>query len=151
MIFPHAERFSPGESWVKEVADKINMDIASLSTVNLPRHPSQLYEAFAEGILLWALLWFVLRGRKRFEGAVTGWYLIGYGAFRFIIEYFREPDAGLDFPILLGKPSPNYVLASLFNFTAGQIFCFLMITSGIILLFLFRLLDGRRKSTGLLS
>ncbi len=149
MIFPHAERFSPDEAWVVTLADRIGMDISSLSAVNLPRHPSQLYEAFAEGILLWALLWFVLRGRKRFEGAVTGWYLIGYGFFRFLIEYFREPDAGLDFPILLGKPSPNYVLASLFNFTTGQIFCFLMILSGISLLFLFRYLDRRRTSTGL--
>ena len=151
MIFPHARRFSPEESWVVEAAEKIGMDISALSTVNLPRHPSQLYEAFAEGILLWALLWFVLRGRKGFEGAVTGWYLIGYGSFRFLIEYFREPDAGLDFPILLGEPTANYAPASLFNFTTGQIFCFLMILSGIGLLFLFRHMDGRRKSTGLLA
>ena len=149
IVFPHARRFSPDESWVIDMAGKIGMDISSLTAVNLPRHPSQLYEAFAEGILLWALLWFVLRNRKHFEGAVTGWYLIGYGFFRFIIEYFREPDEGLDFPILLGDPSPNYVLSSLFNFTTGQIFCFLMILSGVILLVLFRWLEGRRQSKGL--
>ena len=150
IIFPHAERFSADKQWVKDVAAKIGMDISSMSSVNLPRHPSQLYEAFAEGIVLWLILWFIVRKRKKFEGAVTAWYLIGYGTFRFIIEYFREPDEGLDFPILLGDPSPNYIFSSLFNFTTGQIFCFAMILSGILCLFFFRWKSGRRKGLGLI-
>jgi len=150
IVFPYAERFSPAEGWVKEMAAKIGMDISGMSSVNLPRHPSQLYEAFAEGILLWLILWFVVRKRKKIEGAVTSWYLAGYGFFRFIIEYFREPDAGLDFPLLWGNPSPNYIFSSLFNFTTGQIFCFLMMLAGGLCYFLFRWMDHKRTGTGLL-
>ncbi len=57
----------------------------------LPRHPSQLYEAFLEGVvLLFILNWFIQKPRP--AGAVSGLFLIGYGTFRFIVEYFREID-----------------------------------------------------------
>ena len=127
IVFPYAERFSTKESWVVEIADKINMNINGIGMVNLPRHPSQLYEAFSEGILLWLILWFIVRKFNKFDGLLSGSYLIGYGIFRFIIEYFREPDKGLDFPLQWGNDSPNYLMNSLFNFTTGQILCFLMI------------------------
>ncbi|MDC7241258.1 MAG: prolipoprotein diacylglyceryl transferase [Spirochaetales bacterium] len=151
IVFPHAGRFSSSLDWVKETAAEIGMDISSMAMVNLPRHPSQLYEAFSEGILLWLFLWFIIRRYKKYEGQVTGWYLIGYGAARFIIEYFREPDEGLDFPILLGDPSPNYLFSSLLNITTGQIFCFLMILSGVLCLLFFRWKDRSRKGEGLLK
>ncbi len=62
----------------------------------LPRHPSQLYEALLEGVVLFVLLWwFSARPRPRY--AVSGLFLIGYGAFRFLVEFFREPDAHLGF------------------------------------------------------
>ncbi|ANO32170.1 prolipoprotein diacylglyceryl transferase [Vibrio breoganii] len=60
----------------------------------LPRHPSQLYEAILEGIVLFFILNFFIR-KPRPAGAVSGLFLIGYGSFRFIVEYFREPDAHL--------------------------------------------------------
>ena len=60
----------------------------------LPRHPSQLYQAGGEGLLLFALLWWY-SARQRPRCAVSGMFLIGYGAFRFLAEYFREPDAGI--------------------------------------------------------
>ncbi|MDW7550096.1 prolipoprotein diacylglyceryl transferase [Pseudoalteromonas peptidolytica] len=57
-----------------------------------PRHPSQLYEAFFEGVVLFIMLvWF--RKKPRPAGSVAGLFLAGYGVFRFAIEYFREPDA----------------------------------------------------------
>src|SRR5450755_2464229 len=56
-----------------------------------PRHPSQLYELGLEGLLLFALLWVYAR-RRRPMGAMSGLFLIGYGSFRFIVEYAREPD-----------------------------------------------------------
>ena len=56
-----------------------------------PRHPSQLYELGLEGLLLFTLLWFYAR-RRRPLGAVSGLFLIGYGSFRFIVEFAREPD-----------------------------------------------------------
>lgn len=61
---------------------------------NLPRHPSQLYQAGLEGLCLFVLLW-LFTHKNRPAGAVSGLFLIGYGAFRFIAEYFREPDAGI--------------------------------------------------------
>ncbi|OBT06637.1 prolipoprotein diacylglyceryl transferase [Vibrio sp. UCD-FRSSP16_10] len=60
----------------------------------LPRHPSQLYEAFLEGIVLFLILNFFIR-KPRPAGAVSGLFLMGYGSFRFIVEYFREPDSQL--------------------------------------------------------
>lgn len=59
---------------------------------NLPRHPSQLYEFALEGVLLFVILW-LYSAKPRPTGAVSGLFLLGYGCFRFIVEYFREPDA----------------------------------------------------------
>jgi phosphatidylglycerol:prolipoprotein diacylglycerol transferase len=60
----------------------------------LPRHPSQLYEVLGEGLALFIILWFYAR-KERPVGAVSAVFLMGYGAFRFIAEYFREPDTGI--------------------------------------------------------
>jgi len=62
----------------------------------LARHPSQLYQALLEGLLLFLLLWFYSR-KARPRMAVSGWFLIGYGVFRCIAEFYREPDAHLGF------------------------------------------------------
>jgi phosphatidylglycerol:prolipoprotein diacylglycerol transferase len=60
----------------------------------LPRHPSQLYEFALEGVALFVLLW-VFSMKPRPRGAVSGLFLIGYGVFRFAVEYTREPDSFL--------------------------------------------------------
>ncbi len=59
-----------------------------------PRHPSQLYHVALEGLALFALLW-LLTTKPRPTGFASGAFLIGYGAFRFITEFFREPDHGI--------------------------------------------------------
>ena len=59
-----------------------------------PRHPSQLYHVGLEGIALFVILWLYTRQKKP-QGAASGVFLIGYGTFRFITEFFREPDAGI--------------------------------------------------------
>jgi phosphatidylglycerol:prolipoprotein diacylglycerol transferase len=56
-----------------------------------PRHPSQLYQFALEGVALFVILW-LYSSRPRPTGAVSGAFLVGYGAFRFVAEYFREPD-----------------------------------------------------------
>lgn len=89
----------------------------------LPRHPSQLYEAALEGIVLFFLLW-CLRAQPWRSGQ-TAWphgsllalFLSGYGCCRFIVEFFREPDTQLGFVVL--------------NITMGQILCVLMILAGV--------------------
>jgi len=67
---------------------------------NLPRHPSQLYQFALEGVLLFVILWLVAR-RPRPTGAVSALFLIGYGVFRFVAEFAREPDVFLG-PLALG-------------------------------------------------
>jgi phosphatidylglycerol:prolipoprotein diacylglycerol transferase len=77
MIFPNAQPFSTRLAWVKDFALKAGIRLEG-SAVNLPRHPSQLYEALFEGVVLWAILW-LLRNRKPFRGFITGVYFLGMG------------------------------------------------------------------------
>lgn len=62
------------------------------------RHPSPLYQAFADGLVLFVVVWFVSR-RPRRLGLVSGVFLIGYGVLRFITEFFREPDSHMHFEL----------------------------------------------------
>ncbi|NTU71970.1 MAG: prolipoprotein diacylglyceryl transferase [Coriobacteriia bacterium] len=60
---------------------------------NLPRHPSQLYEAALEGVVIFAvMMWFATRRPAPFRGVMLGWLLVMYGVFRAFVELFREPD-----------------------------------------------------------
>jgi phosphatidylglycerol---prolipoprotein diacylglyceryl transferase len=136
MIFPRAERFSLSLDWVASLSRELGIRAETL--VNLPRHPTQLYEAAGEGLLLWLFLWFVIRVKKRYDGFIMGWYLIGYGAVRFLIEYFRQPDANLGFILRLGGEQPIYRTGSLLNFTMGQFLCALMIVLGLVVLLIRR-------------
>jgi phosphatidylglycerol:prolipoprotein diacylglycerol transferase len=76
--------------------------------LQVPRHPSQLYELGLEGIVAFALLWIYFRTRPP-VGSVFGLWLASYGAFRFFIEFFRNPDAHLGF--VLGPLSMGQVLS----------------------------------------
>ncbi|ELA09161.1 prolipoprotein diacylglyceryl transferase [Moraxella macacae 0408225] len=75
----------------------------------LPRHPSQLYQAFSEGVVLFVLIWwFASRPRPRM--AATGLFVLGYGVVRFITEFFRQPDADQGF-IVLGWVTKGQLLS----------------------------------------
>ena len=136
MVFPGAERFSAREAWVQEYAARTGVPVASMNDlVNLPRHPSQLYEALFEGLLLWLVLWLLVRRRKAFPGFAVGCYAIGYGLVRFVIEYFREPDAGMGYVLALGDPAaPTYLYSGPWNFSMGQVLCLLMVAGGVLFL-----------------
>ncbi len=84
-----------------------------------PRHPSQLYEAFAEGPLLFAVLWWFSR-QPRARGAISGLFLLCYGSFRFVIEFAREPD--------------NFLGLLQWGLSMGQWLCLPMVVLGVILL-----------------
>lgn len=99
-----------------------------LDSTNQLRHPSQLYEAFFEGLLLFVILW-NLRKKKCFDGFIISMYFIGYGIVRFFIEFVREPDAQLG--LILGY------------FTMGQILCLCMILSGFIIMLIRKLCYNR--------
>ena len=83
---------------------------------NIPRHPSQLYEALLEGVVLFAILW-PLRNRPWPPGRKTALFLIGYSVCRVIAEFFREPDAQLGF-IFAGWITMGQLLSLCFM-TAG--------------------------------
>jgi phosphatidylglycerol:prolipoprotein diacylglycerol transferase len=145
MIFPNARGVPTTESWAIEIAEKTGIDITGLAFVNLPRHPSQLYEMIFEGIVLWAIIWF-FRSRKPFKGFLIGLYFLGYGFFRFIIEYFRAPDSHLGYRIEWGKTTlPTEIAYShpLLSFSTGQILCFIMILFGVVWLVTASKLPGR--------
>jgi len=88
-----------------------------------PRHPSQLYEFFLEGVLLFGVVW-ALKDRHMGKGVLSSVFLIFYGIFRFFAEFFREPDAQLGF--IFGP------------FTMGQLLSSGMVLLGILLFFLRR-------------
>jgi len=131
MVFPHAAPLPASEAWVREVAEKTGVAVTG-AFVNLPRHPSQLYEMIFEGIILWAIIWF-FRNRKPFKGFLVGLYFLGYGLFRFFIEYFREPDEDLGYRIEFIKTNlPAAYAHPPLSFTTGQILCFAMIAFGVV-------------------
>lgn len=72
------------------------------------RHPSQLYEAFLEGLLLFTVLWLITRCLPP-SGTVFGAFLMGYGICRIVVEFFREPDAQIGF--LVGTISMGQMLS----------------------------------------
>ncbi|MBW2093355.1 MAG: prolipoprotein diacylglyceryl transferase [Deltaproteobacteria bacterium] len=90
---------------------------------NLPRHPSQLYEAFFEGLVLFSILLWLSR-KQRPPGFLMASFLTGYGVFRFFLEFFRDPD-----------PQMRFVMGP---FTMGQVLCSIMVAAGILLFWLCR-------------
>ena len=142
---PSQHLFPASEPWVQEMATKVGLDISGLRMVNLPRHPSQLYEAFFEGIVLWAILWFGCRKRKAFAGQMLAVYVMGYGFFRFLIEYVRQPDLGMEFPIQLVELTNPAIQFSPFNLTTGQILNFIMILIGVSVYLFYKSRAGRLR------
>lgn len=86
--------FINGELWGRVANDDFPLAMVFPHVDALPRHPSQLYQAAGEGLLLFALLWwFSAKQRPRMQ--VSALFLIGCGVARWIVEYFREPDHGI--------------------------------------------------------
>jgi phosphatidylglycerol:prolipoprotein diacylglycerol transferase len=108
--------FINGELWGRPT--DLSWGMVFRGAGSLPRHPSQLYQFALEGVLLFVLLWWYA-SKPRARGAVSAMFLIGYGAFRFIAEFAREPD---DFLGLLAL-----------NLSMGQWLSLPMIAAGILL------------------
>lgn len=84
--------FVNGELWGR--ATNLPWGMVFPQVDQLPRHPSQLYEFGLEGVALFLILWLYSR-KPRPTGAVSGLFLIGYGSFRFLVEFTRQPDSFL--------------------------------------------------------
>ena len=115
--FGRLGNFINGELWGRVTTSPIGMHFPLSPDPHLLRHPSQLYEAFGEGIVLFLALW-LLRNRLKTPGVLFALYLTGYGLIRFIIEFFRQPDAHLGFVF--------------FAFSMGQLLCLTMMAAGIL-------------------
>jgi phosphatidylglycerol---prolipoprotein diacylglyceryl transferase len=115
-FFGRMGNFLNGELYGRITQQKWGMDFGD----GFLRHPSQLYEAFLEGIILFIILWLVRNKSFKRRGMISGLYLLSYGGFRFCIEFFREADIqlGLFF---------NYL-------TMGQILSTIMISGGFYLI-----------------
>lgn len=112
--FGRLGNFTNGELWGRVTTMPWGMYFPLDSTQSL-RHPSQLYEAFFEGIVLFLLLW-IMRKKTVVDGYLLGLYIFGYGFVRFNIEFFREPD------FMVGPMS------------IGQLLCALMMAVGFIII-----------------
>ncbi len=119
-FFGRIGNFINGELYGRVTDSWIGMYFPHAKDVLL-RHPSQLYEAFFEGIFLFLILW-VLRKKSPFYGFLSGLFIFGYGFVRFFIEYFRQPDAHLGFVFM--------------NFSMGQILCFAMMLAACLVWYL---------------
>jgi phosphatidylglycerol:prolipoprotein diacylglycerol transferase len=114
LFFGRIGNFINAELWGRPTDLPWGMPFPGAS--NVPRHPSQLYEAGLEGLALFAILWWY-SSKPRPAGAVGGLFLLGYGVFRFLVEFAREPDAHLGF-------------VALHWMSMGQILCLPMIALG---------------------
>ena len=101
LFFGRLANFANGELWGAPTsvpwAVRFPEVVGGLSVLGPPRHPSQLYEAGLEGLVLGAILWFLFwRTQARYQpGKLVGAFIFFYGIFRFGLEYIREPDAQL--------------------------------------------------------
>ena len=86
--------FINGELWGRVADPSLPWGMVFRGAGELPRHPSQVYQFLLEGLLLFVLLWWY-GSKQRQRGQVAALFLGGYGVFRFIAEFFREPDAHL--------------------------------------------------------
>ena len=95
LFFGRLANFVNGELWGK--ATDVSWAIVFPTGGPVPRHPSQLYEAALEGVVLFLVLWFAFwKPKARYApGRLVGLFVLGYGVARFIVEFFREPDSQL--------------------------------------------------------
>ncbi len=129
LMFGRIGNFINGELWGK-VTD-VPWAMVFPGAGPLPRHPSQLYEAALEGVLLFIILWW-FSSKPRPKAAVSGLFLLGYGFFRFLVEFVRIPDA-------------QYGYLAFDWLTMGQILCLPMIVFGIILMIVSYKVEARVK------
>lgn len=109
IMFGRFGNFIGGELWGRPVSDP-NYPFAMIfqHVDQIPRHPSQLYQAFGEGLMLFIVLWW-FSSKPRPRMAVSAVFLMGYGVARFVVEFFRQPDADQGF-ILFGWMTKGQIL-----------------------------------------
>ena len=99
LFFGRLANFINGELWGRPAPEWLPWAMIFPRVDMLPRHPSQLYEALLEGVVLFAVMWALSRREslRAHFGTLTGCFLVGYGVARCICEFFRQPDAFLGY------------------------------------------------------
>ena len=117
LFFGRLANFINGEL-VGRIAEHSPFAMIFPGTDGAPRHPSQLYQAMGEGLLLWLMLIYLVHRTRAldYEGRIGGAFVMGYGVFRFFAEFFREPDSQLGYLFL--------------HLSMGQLLCAPMILFG---------------------
>jgi len=100
--------FINGELWGRVASPELPWAMVFPWVDALPRHPSQLYQAAGEGLLLFVVLW-LYSARPRPVGAVSAAFLTGYGVLRFLAEFFRTPDPGIFGTLSLGLSTAQWL------------------------------------------
>lgn len=100
--------FINGELWGRVASADLPWAMVFPWVDALPRHPSQLYQAAGEGLLLFIVLW-LYSARPRPVKAVSAMFLLGYGCLRFLAEFFRTPDAGIFDVFSLGLSTAQWL------------------------------------------
>jgi len=118
LAFGRLGNFINGELWGRPTNVPWAMIFPNVD--NVPRHPSELYEFFLEGVVLFTVLWIYAR-TPRPLGAISGLFLIGYGSLRFLVEFTREPD--------------NFLGLLSLGLSMGQWLSLPMIIAGVVLMF----------------
>lgn len=95
LLFGRIGNFINGELWGAPTDWPTGMIVPYLKD-NIPHHPSQLYEGFLEGFILFIILW-IFASKPRPTMAISGLFLVGYGFFRFLVEFVRLPDAHIGY------------------------------------------------------
>ena len=123
IFFGRIANFINGELYGKVTQHKFGMIFPKGG--NLPRHPSQIYEAFFEGLFLFVILWLLMKMTNFFNktGLITGCFIFLYGFFRFFVEFFREPDIHIGYLYL--------------DFSMGQLLSLPMIIIGLCVIIIF--------------
>lgn len=114
--FGRAANFINAELYGRETAVSWGM-VFPTDPLGLLRHPSQLYQMFLEGVVLFGLVW-LYSSKRRAPWAVSGLFLVGYSLARYCVEFFREPDASLVFEWM----------------TRGQLLSLPMLIAGVLML-----------------
>lgn len=100
--------FINGELWGRPASPDLPWAMIFPWVDALPRHPSQLYQAAGEGLLLFAIVW-VFAAKPRPLRAVSAVFLIGYGSLRFVAEFFRTPDPGIFSDLVPGLSTAQWL------------------------------------------
>jgi phosphatidylglycerol:prolipoprotein diacylglycerol transferase len=124
LFFGRIANFINGELWGKISNVPWAMVFPNASPPGVPRHPSQIYEALLEGALLFLILRIAIVRLKIHHrpGSVVAWFLLGYGAFRFTVEFFRDSESMIYGWFSMGQllSLPMWAAAAFFLWYAAQ-------------------------------